>query len=329
MGVSVSVTSKRFECSLVLEHKLSIVISDSGKGKSQLIQRLDSTISSVQVDVTEGYDTFVLTESVFNQYINKAKRMVRLGKYKSLKDYWSDDNFPLENCVIFIDDEDFVIRREFDWFFNADVSNYYVVINRADLSGINYSVSDIFEFCTEGNRHWLRPKYELDNVADNVVPDIVVTEGVGSDFSFISALYENSLIEVRNLGQTGKDSTKSFLQANAEKFKDKRVLLLVDYCAFGSCIDAVFELCWEKDIDVIISSNYLSFEYLILNTTFVNDTKLDEFVRENAVKFRSLERLFTYRLCQLTRGYFIQLFQEFKRISSLLLPALLFKSQLY
>lgn len=87
MGVSVSVTSKRFECSLVLEHKLSIVISDSGKGKSQLIQRLDSTISSVQVDVTEGYDTFVLTESVFNQYINKAKRMVRLGKYKSLKDY--------------------------------------------------------------------------------------------------------------------------------------------------------------------------------------------------------------------------------------------------
>lgn len=167
MGVSVSVTSKRFECSLVLEHKLSIVISDSGKGKSQLIQRLDSTISSVQVDVTEGYDTFVLTESVFNQYINKAKRMVRLGKYKSLKDYWSDDNFPLENCVIFIDDEDFVIRREFDWFFNADVSNYYVVINRADLSGINYSVSDIFEFCTEGNRHWLKRKYDL-SMADSI-----------------------------------------------------------------------------------------------------------------------------------------------------------------
>lgn len=180
MSVAVSVESKRFECHFVLEHKLSVIVGDSGRGKSQLVDRVSSSSSAVKVEVTKGYEPFVLTESVFRQFINKAKRAVKLGRYKNLKGYWTDGNFPLESCIIFIDDEDFIVTRDFDLFFNADTSNYYVVINRTKLSGVTYSVSDVFEFCTEGRSHWLKRKYDL-SIANDTKPSIVITEYVNKE----------------------------------------------------------------------------------------------------------------------------------------------------
>ena len=63
------------------------------------------------------------------------------------------------SLIIVIDDEDFVKSRDFSHFFNCDKYNYYIIINRSKVPGINYSVDEIYNFVKDGTDHYIKKAY--------------------------------------------------------------------------------------------------------------------------------------------------------------------------
>ena len=110
--------------------------------------------------MSNGFDLISISESEFSKFIKHANRRIHENKYSSLKEYWDDiNNFPIVNSVIVIDDENFVESKEFATFVNADKYNYYIIINRTQISKIGYSVYEVYELKTNGKSHWLERKY--------------------------------------------------------------------------------------------------------------------------------------------------------------------------
>lgn len=166
MQVDISVNSKKFQCSFSIVDKVTFIEGDSGTGKTQFSLRVLSSAATIKTIVSNGFDLTVLSKKEFNRSLSIAKR--NIVKYtgqkfpendkdktgKLLFEYWSqEDNFPIFDSVIVVDDEDFVSSREFSAFFNADKYNYYIIINRREVAGISYSMDSVFKFKTDGIHH--------------------------------------------------------------------------------------------------------------------------------------------------------------------------------
>ncbi len=161
MSVDISIRSKRLEYEFEIKEKITFILGDSATGKTQMVSLINSFGNpSVKISVSNGFDLVSISESEFSKFIKHANRRIHENKYSSLKEYWDDiNNFPIVNSVIVIDDEDFVESKEFATFVNADKYNYYIIINRTQISKIGYSVYEVYELKTNGKSHWLERKY--------------------------------------------------------------------------------------------------------------------------------------------------------------------------
>lgn len=161
MGIDISVKSKKYNCFMHLDEKISFVLGESGKGKTVFTRlALDSYNTGVDINVSNGFELVVLTGAIFRDFLRKANKHISSGKYKDLNEYWSDSmNFPYSESVIIVDDNDFITSREFACFVNADKYNYYLLINRTQLSELGYSIDAVFEFKANGKEHSLERKY--------------------------------------------------------------------------------------------------------------------------------------------------------------------------
>lgn len=299
--VELSVDSKKFKCNLTLNYKVTFIVGDSGVGKTQLTKRLSSKRSGgISIECTQGFTPLVFTADHFSTYLKRAKDSVAEGKYKGVSEYWKSE-FPLSGYIIVIDDEDFISSHDFADFYNHDKENYYVFISRVHLSSINYSVSEVYKMVKDGVFHHLEPVYQLPKVSSLSKFDYVVTEGQGSDFIFFDEFFKSSSIEVSNLGNSGKDFVSDYFLSNLQLFSNKSILLMVDYCAFGSQMNNIERLADVYNLDIKLVSIYDSFEYLLLKCKLVDDTQLGNFVYANITKYQSLEQLYTKRLQDLTK----------------------------
>ncbi len=144
MQVDISVRSKKFNCSFSIFDKITFIESDSGMGKTQFSLRVVSSATTVKTVVSNGFELIVLSKKEFNRSLNIAKRNIvkHTGQEfpesdkdqagKLLFEYWSqEDNFPIFDSVIIIDDEDFISSREFSSYFNAD--KYYQSLVREKI----------------------------------------------------------------------------------------------------------------------------------------------------------------------------------------------------
>lgn len=220
-----------------------------------------------------------------------------------MREYWSISvNFPYEDSVIFVDDEDFVESDLFNVFFDCDHYNYYVIINRRQLSKIGYSVDEVYTLETTGIDHYLKHAFPP-NTLENSTVDYIVTEGVGSDFMFFRSWVGDSVVNptyADKIPSGGRTNVSKMLIANAETFWHKSILFLVDYVAFGSNYSLLISVCTQLNITPIVCRDYRSFEYLLLCSNLAHDTLLKHFEATNLLKFKSLEVLYTFRLKQIT-----------------------------
>lgn len=313
MQVDISVSSKKFQCSFSIVDKVTFIKGDSGTGKTQFSLRVLSSAATVKTIVSNRFDLIVLSKKEFNRSLSIAKR--NIVKYtgqkfpendkdkagKLLFEYWSqEDNFPIFDSIIIVDDEDFVSSREFSAFFNADKYNYYIIINRREVAGISYSMDSVFEFKTDGIHHWLEKSvfYDVLNTETDKKVDWIVVEGSASDFIFFSAMFSSE--QVINPSYKGADKTGGrakiilLVKRCLTEFKYKKLLLLVDICAFGSNIEALQELVRVNNISLFFIQNYQSFEFLLLHSSMIDDRKLSSFVANNVLLYKSREEL-----CQL------------------------------
>lgn len=88
------------------------------------------------------------------------------------------------------------------------------------------------------------------------------------------------------------------ISENVDEFRGKKVILFIDISAFGAEYESLVNMCRENYIQAYVNKNYLSFEYLLLNTNLINDTGLSDFQQVNLLKYATLEKLFTDRLRQ-------------------------------
>ena len=160
MGIDISLKSKKYNCSMHLDEKISFVLGDSGKGKTVFARLVsDSDNTGVDINVSNGFELVVLTGATFRDFLRKANKHISSGRYKDLNEYWSDImNFPYSESVIIVDDNDFITSREFACFVNADKYNYYLLINRTQLLELGYHIDAVFEFKANGKEHSLERK---------------------------------------------------------------------------------------------------------------------------------------------------------------------------
>ncbi len=104
------------------------------------------------------------------------------------------------------------------------------------------------------------------------------------------------------LGENSAGKSNLIKCLKEDLFKNSTMFLLVDFCAFGSDIDDPYNVCKDKNIKAYFDKDYLSFEYLLLVSNFINDTDLNFYLEKNRLKYLSLEVLFTDRLTVLTSG---------------------------
>lgn len=161
MSVDISIKSKRLEYEFQIREKITFISGDSATGKTKMVSLINTSDNpSVKINVSNGFDLISISESEFSKFVKHANRQIHENKYHSLKEYWADrDNFPIVNSVIVIDDEVFVESKEFATFVNADKYNYYIIINRTQISKISYSIYEVYNLKTNGKLHWLERRY--------------------------------------------------------------------------------------------------------------------------------------------------------------------------
>ena len=304
--VEITVESKRYNCSLKIKEKVTFIKGDSGVGKTEFTRRISSESNANKISVSNGYDLVVLRPDTFRQICQRAAGDATGEKRgHALESYWSNrDNFPYYNSIIIVDDEDFVKSRDFSYFFNCDKYNYYIIISRSKVPGINYSVDEVYNFVKDGKNHYTKKAYSYPSVNKIATKlDYVMTEGKGSDFIFFNAMLNGKAVNSAMFGNAdsgGKNNLVNRLALNSQ-FRSKTVFLLIDFCAFGNDIDDLQNACSVNNVKVYFNKDYLSFEYLLLISKMIDDTGLEDFVENSRLKYQSLERLFTSRLSDLTK----------------------------
>lgn len=301
MGVSLKVNNKRFKCSITLNSKTTVIVGDSGKGKTAFAKKLANRFQDVEI--SEDYDIALVDNNMFSSILKRADR---IRGDKSLKEFWSiQSNLPILHSVIIIDDEDFIKSDEFKLLFQLSYDNYFIFMNRSKLVSIQFGVTDIYEMHQNNEYHELLPVYteQCSNVVDE--PDIILVEDSGSGYTFFSKLCKNKLVLNSSSDDgncvSGKDNIINVLYRLASKYKYNKILLLVDYDAFGNNILDIISLIQQKQLNVYFYFKYKSFEYLLLKTKLINDDGLDDYVSKEFLKFDTRERIYTKRLMDITK----------------------------
>ena len=136
-GVRLSVDNKRFKCNIELEDKVTVIVGDSGVGKTLFAKKLYQNFDDVEI--SNDYDVVILDTMMFKRWVKQASMF---SKGKTLEEYWStQSNLPAVHSIIIVDDDDIVKSREFDTFFEKSQDNYFLFIFSKISSAISFAFS--------------------------------------------------------------------------------------------------------------------------------------------------------------------------------------------
>lgn len=314
LSIEINLKSKKFCCSFSIKEKLTFIRGDSGVGKTEFTRRVSSRTSANHIDVSNGFELSVLTTEVFENIYRKAlsqknkdESTKNQEETKFLRKFWStNDNFPFsDNMIFIIDDDDFVKTHAFAVLFECDKSNYYIIINRSNLPSLSYSADEVYNFVSDGINHTLEKYYSYMKKTIDTHLDMILVEGIGSDFIFFQTLFSNGKVlkpnDFNGIHGGGKDNLIKALKENIILFYHKSIFLIIDFCGFGSNIEDLINLAKDYNVTLFVNRDYLSFEYFLLKSNLIKDD-IDDFIEKNRLKFYSLEDLCTQRLIFLTRG---------------------------
>ena len=221
---------------------------------------------------------------------------------------WRTQLSGFSNSIVFID-EGFKDLLSHD--FAAAVrgsSNYYVLITRADVPSLPYSIDEIYRVKTSGKYHSLVPLYRrgegLRYPASAVPPktafETLLCEDSKSGYQFYSRRFEGTSVSCESAGSNAGVLTWLRDHPNARAF------VVADGAAFGPFADRVLKLQSAQRGAMVICLPE-SFEWLLLKASLRGLPDAGE-VLENpqnyveSSEYMSWERFFTAYLKDLTRG---------------------------
>ncbi len=283
------VRSKKIVFEFTIRRNITVIKGDSATGKTTLLHML---YEYLRVGRESGYS--VSADNDYYVYLRKE-----VGRT------WQDILYPLENTIIFIEENNnFVFTKEFAEFVRTS-GNYFVLVNRSPFKMLPYSIHEIYEIVTRKKHadvkesyHQLKELYSNYPISGNNKVDIVMTEDSNSGHQFFSHLFKYS----RVISAGGNSKVLGEIQ---KQKAGEDVLVIVDGAAFGAMIEECLEYFATRDSQRISIWMPESFEYLILKSGMIQAKELSEILDSasdyvEAKEYESWERYFTWLLISLT-----------------------------
>jgi hypothetical protein len=282
------VKSKRTVFEFEIRRNITVIQGDSATGKTTLLRMM---YEYLRVGRESGYT--VWADVPYYVYLRRE-----VGRD------WKDDLLGLRDNVIFIEENNnFVFTEDFAEFVKTS-GNYFVIVNRSPLKMLPYSIHEIYEIVTEGRHsgvkesyHELKELYSNYPFAENNDFRNIVTEDSNSGYQF----FKNVFCECNVVSANGNGNIINVIKT----IKDKNVLVVADGAAYGSMIEESLEYFASIEGRRISAWFPESFEYLILKSGIIQDSKISEILVEpsefiECKEYESWERFFTQLLISAT-----------------------------
>ena len=283
------VQNSRVKFEFDIKRNITIVRGDSATGKTTLVSLIDT------------YDRLGADSGV---EVSCSKRCLTVNNSN-----WESILNSVSECIVFIDEENTIIKSDDFARKIKDTNNYYVIITRENLPNLPYSVEEIYGIHTSGKyadmRRTYNSFYQLYSVDEQRMADkaeTVIVEDSNSGYDFFKSVAAD---DINCISAGGKTKIKRTVMDN----EGKNLLVIADGAAFGSEMGELF-LYMQKHPEV---SLYLpeSFEWLILKSGLIDGNRIADILQHTedfleSSEYFSWERFYTKLLISETEGTYLQ-----------------------
>ena len=246
--IELDVVSPLVEYHLVLKRRITLLIGDSGSGKTVLDNLVQDSSSNPTINI----------KCVKNVYIVPA-----VDSYK--------DAFSKKDCVILIDENNLNIKNAILLSRNLVVNDNYLIIATRDFLDFNdkdiskhfdLSLDSLCKLTTVGSVHYNEPMYNFNRIKDLSKYDKVLVEDRAAGFQFFQLLHSNVV------STEGKDNALKY-----DRDLKGNTLLVIDLAVFGKYANEFYKKFYIRNKDVAILPDYECFEELLLHTNVFKDNE--------------------------------------------------------
>ena len=282
------VQNSRIRFEFDIKRNITVIRGDSATGKTTLVSMIDI---HDRLGTDSGVDVIC------------DKRCITLNN--------SNWDIILENtkdCIVFIDEENTIIKTEDFARKIKDTDNYYVIITREKLPNLPYSVEEVYGIHSSGKYQNMRQTYNsfyhlysFDN-KNECEAELVVTEDSNSGHEFFSGIIDDNM---KCISAGGKSNIHGLLI----DYKGSRILVVADGAAFGSEMSELYPYIQRHtEVELYLPE---SFEWIILASGLVDGNRIADILEHTedfaeSKDYFSWEQFYTKLLVKETEGTYLQ-----------------------
>lgn len=259
-----NITSSKYNCSIPLERRITILRGDSGTGKSTIADIIDAGDPTVSIECKSDDGSSLSWVLVSN---TTWELIVRGAT----------------NSLLILDDLELVASPDFSKAVSetSDRNNYYLIMSREDnkstndadmqlnLHAFSISLNSIYNFNKHSNEkdHFVSQRYHSSKIEE---PNCVIVEDAKAGKDFFQHLFSCEVIPAEGKGSI----IDTFVSAVELGYRS--ILVFFDSAAFGchaeDFMDVIkFVKSDYPEVKVGYFVDYESFEYFLLTTRFFKD----------------------------------------------------------
>lgn len=263
-GIAVQIQYRKYKLSLKLEDKITIICGDSATGKSTIHKVLNVNSATKVIKVSDS-----------------SYKLRYIGTSDMLDMTIQTGMFPEYNIYIF-DEGQIVITDSLARMIQESKNCYFIIVMRSKVGKLNFGLTAVKQLVSDNNKITRAKtiieinKLAIEDLRTREIGECII-EDSGKAKQWFEALFSNLSFPI-----TTPNAGKEQICALAEQLlKTKRpnagILLIFDECSFGVCykqLKAILD-SRTKYNDVLILSNYKSWEYLMLNSNFYKEAFIE------------------------------------------------------
>lgn len=284
----VVIQNRRVKFEFDIRRNITIVRGDSATGKTTLISMVetyDRLGSDSGIEIICDRRCLTVNNANWEAVLNSARE-----------------------SIVFIDEENTMIKTvEFaQRIQNTD--HYYVIITRENLPNLPYSVEEIYGIHSSGRYSDFRKTYNsfyrlysLERHFENPVSEVIV-EDSNAGFEFYRNVAGSG---VHCISAKGKSNIRRMLKDRGKE----ATLVVADGAAFGLEIGELYQLMTRNPRICLYLPE--SFEWVILSSGLIDGKRIQEILQNpedcfDSRDYFSWEQFFTELLIQETKGTYLQ-----------------------